>query len=214
MASRWAIVVVPFFEANDGDAFLDLFWNQIPPKGEQQRLDSTSLDLVAALFGGAAGSGTAKILASAFYTYSGSLTTPPCSENARYFLLKAEAYPHRISLAQVTEVQRLLGSANARPVQNDRWAPASDPTGRLQVLTKAEWTGNPVNAVVSAAASQAQSPPQAQPVAPIAPTSAPPAPPATPPTYAPSAPRQLDARSADLLNAAGSDAAEMMGSLQ
>ena len=36
MATQWVVVVVPFFEATEGDNFLDLFWDKIPPAGEQQ----------------------------------------------------------------------------------------------------------------------------------------------------------------------------------
>jgi carbonic anhydrase len=175
MASRWAIIIVPFFEAatpGDGDAFLDLWWDEIPPIGEQQVLDATALNLVTGLFGGgvenapsgsgaeaaaaaAAGAGSVELPASSFYTYSGSLTTPPCSENARYFILKAEAYPHRVALSQVALVTKLLNGTNSRPIQNDHWDP-TDPTDRLQVLTKGPWLGAPIGSVVMAPPPQQQ----------------------------------------------------------
>jgi carbonic anhydrase len=163
MASRWAIIIVPFFEAatpGDGDAFLDLWWDEIPPVGEQQVLDATALNLVTGLLGGgvegaAAGGGSVELPASSFYTYSGSLTTPPCSENARYFILKAEAYPHRVSLSQVAQVTKLLNGTNSRPIQNNHWDP-TDPTDRLQVLTKGPWLGAPIGSVVVAPQQQQQ----------------------------------------------------------
>jgi carbonic anhydrase len=70
-------LVVPFFVAinnNDDDKsdnFLDLFWDDIPPAGEQQVLDQTSLNVVAALFPsptGTTGNPTeVKVTSDAFY---------------------------------------------------------------------------------------------------------------------------------------------------
>jgi carbonic anhydrase len=48
-----------------------------------------------------------------FYVYSGSLTTPPCSENVTWMVY---ASPLSISAEQIDVYQRLVGS-NARPVQ-------------------------------------------------------------------------------------------------
>jgi carbonic anhydrase len=51
--------------------------------------------------------------ASQYYTYPGSLTTPPCSENVTWFVLKGRA---EMSAEQLAAFRRVLGD-NARPVQ-------------------------------------------------------------------------------------------------
>jgi len=49
-----------------------------------------------------------------YYRYSGSLTTPPCSEGVRWLVLKA---PLTVSAEQVAAFQRIVGGPNNRPVQ-------------------------------------------------------------------------------------------------
>ena len=49
-SNHFVILSIPFFLSSDGDNFLDLFWNDIPPVGEQQVLDATSLNILSALF--------------------------------------------------------------------------------------------------------------------------------------------------------------------
>lgn len=49
-----------------------------------------------------------------YYRYSGSLTTPPCSEGVRWFVLK---HPATASAAQLAVVREALGEPNNRPVQ-------------------------------------------------------------------------------------------------
>lgn len=53
-----------------------------------------------------------------YFSYTGSLTTPPCTENVRWILMRV---PLTMSLEQVSQFQRYY-SASARPVQplNDR----------------------------------------------------------------------------------------------
>ena len=66
------------------DAFLDLWWDEIPPIGEQQVLDATTLNLVTGLLGGGVAmragakgagavdsAGTVTLPAESFYKYSG-----------------------------------------------------------------------------------------------------------------------------------------------
>ena len=51
--------------------------------------------------------------AHAYYTFEGSLTTPPCSEGVRWFLLKK---PATLSPQEITAFARIY-PMNARPVQ-------------------------------------------------------------------------------------------------
>jgi carbonic anhydrase len=48
-----------------------------------------------------------------YYTYSGSLTTPPCSEGVHWFVLKQ---PIEVSEAQLQKFKDVLHGGNARPV--------------------------------------------------------------------------------------------------
>lgn len=49
-----------------------------------------------------------------YYSYNGSLTTPPCSEGVAWIVLKD---PIEASAAQIEEFQRTMGEATNRPVQ-------------------------------------------------------------------------------------------------
>jgi carbonic anhydrase len=49
-----------------------------------------------------------------YYRYEGSLTTPPCSEGVRWFVLK---HPAKASAEQLALVQKVIGHPNNRPVQ-------------------------------------------------------------------------------------------------
>ncbi|MES9978664.1 MAG: carbonic anhydrase family protein [Candidatus Thiodiazotropha sp. 6PLUC5] len=51
------------------------------------------------------------------FHYSGSLTTPPCSENVNWFVMKT---PIEVSDAQVNQFKNLIGE-NARPLQSMHW---------------------------------------------------------------------------------------------
>lgn len=50
---------------------------------------------------------------SSYYTYQGSLTTPPCTENVHWFVMKEQL---TVSPEQIEKFHRMTGS-NARPVQ-------------------------------------------------------------------------------------------------
>ncbi len=54
-----------------------------------------------------------------FYSFSGSLTTPPCSEGVKWLVM---AEPIAASAAQITKLKQLIGIENARSAQalNDR----------------------------------------------------------------------------------------------
>lgn len=50
----------------------------------------------------------------AYWRFNGSLTTPPCSEGVRWFVLKT---PVEASEAQIQAFEKVMGHANNRPVQ-------------------------------------------------------------------------------------------------
>lgn len=50
----------------------------------------------------------------AYYHYTGSLTTPPCTENVKWFVMET---PIEISHAQKQQLDRLLPNISARPTQ-------------------------------------------------------------------------------------------------
>jgi carbonic anhydrase len=49
-----------------------------------------------------------------YYYYSGSLTTPPCSEGVRWFVMKT---PMEMSKEQLQKFEEIFGVPNNRPVQ-------------------------------------------------------------------------------------------------
>ncbi|MDP8568790.1 carbonic anhydrase [Methylophilus aquaticus] len=51
----------------------------------------------------------------AYYRYSGSLTTPPCSEGVQWIIMKE---PVHLSKQQIETLQKALGAANQRPLQD------------------------------------------------------------------------------------------------
>lgn len=54
-----------------------------------------------------------------YYSFMGSLTTPPCNEGLQWFVMRR---PIQASLAQIAKIRQAQGGNNARPVQptNDR----------------------------------------------------------------------------------------------
>jgi carbonic anhydrase len=97
-----AVVSVMFSEGAE-NAALGKFWQKLPgKKGDKNPL--------------AAGLGVAQLLPKQtdYYAYSGSLTTPPCSEGVRWIVVKS---PASVSKAQVEQFSKAVGVANNRPVQ-------------------------------------------------------------------------------------------------
>lgn len=83
------------------NAALAQFWNALPQKAGEVKLDTQFA--------------VASLLPADrhYYTYQGSLTTPPCSEGVRWIVLKA---PIEVSPAQVEAYAAIL-PRTARPVQ-------------------------------------------------------------------------------------------------
>lgn len=100
---RLAVVAVLFEAGDSPNAFIDALWPHLPlePHREVAPLE-VSVDVNALL-----------PEARNYYTYMGSLTTPPCSEGVLWLVLKT---PVRVSREQVGVFGRLY-AMNARPVQ-------------------------------------------------------------------------------------------------
>ncbi len=96
-------VVAVLLDKGKTNAFLKPIFDHFPPVGSKESVvkDQTidAEDLLPASQG--------------YYSFDGSLTTPPCSENVRWFVLKT---PVQVSSAQIAQFARRYAH-NARPVQ-------------------------------------------------------------------------------------------------
>jgi len=101
-AGRLAVVAVPMVKGKDNPLVAAL-WKHVPAmKGQEASVDAISIDasdLLPAKRG--------------YYTFEGSLTTPPCSEGVRWFVLKS---PATLSAGEIAAFAKLY-PMNARPVQ-------------------------------------------------------------------------------------------------
>jgi len=96
-------VVAVFFEDGSDNAWLGKVWPSVPGKADSESALATSVaatDLLPANRD--------------YFRYSGSLTTPPCSEDVRWLVLKQ---PVSVSGKQVEVVHAAIGHDNNRPVQ-------------------------------------------------------------------------------------------------
>lgn len=80
---------------------LSSFWQSLPAEGQSREIDAyiPLMNLLPAERG--------------YYTYSGSLTTPPCSEGVRWIVMKQ---PIQLTQAQIDHYGSMLGGT-ARPLQ-------------------------------------------------------------------------------------------------
>jgi len=96
-------VVAILFERGSDNAFLKTFWDKLPKEaGEVRTLPKTTIQVADAL-----------PKDRTYYTFTGSLTTPPCSEGVRWFVLKN---PVAVSKDQTTAFRKIY-PMNNRPVQ-------------------------------------------------------------------------------------------------
>ena len=97
-------VVAILFEQGNANPLIDALWKNIPSeKGKPQDTPSVSIqvqDLLPA--------------ERSYFTYAGSLTTPPCSEGVTWYILKSHA---TVSAEQVTAFSKIY-RMNARPIQS------------------------------------------------------------------------------------------------
>jgi carbonic anhydrase len=104
---KLAVVAVHFVEGEDNPLIHEV-WGDFPKeKDKEERFNNVQID-------------PARMLPAdrGYYTFTGSLTTPPCTEDVTWFLLK---HPVTITKAEVDQFSRLYRN-DARPIQplNDR----------------------------------------------------------------------------------------------
>ena len=97
------VVVAVLLEAGHSNPLLETLWNNLPPEKEKPHaVPGVSID-VSQLLPPSLG----------YYTFPGSLTTPPCTENVTWYVLKS---PEQISAEQVTTFATIY-PRDARPIQ-------------------------------------------------------------------------------------------------
>ncbi|WP_243492705.1 carbonic anhydrase [Massilia violaceinigra] len=101
--NKLAVVAVLFKLGKENPALTNIF-NNLPKEAEvEQAVDGVSIDMMGIL-----------PKTQGYYNFPGSLTTPPCSEEANWFVLKT---PVEISKTQLAQFHKLYHH-NARPVQH------------------------------------------------------------------------------------------------
>jgi carbonic anhydrase len=96
-------VIAVLLKKGNANSTLDEIWTQMPKiEGKEQEIAGVQINAAALLPPD-----------TAYYTYRGSLTTPPCSEGVRWFVLKT---PIEISTEQIDTFATIYPH-NVRPVQ-------------------------------------------------------------------------------------------------
>ena len=101
---RHFAVVAVLLQRGNASAFIDVVWKNIPNE-QEKTVDVPSVKL------------TVKDLLPAnhgYYTFAGSLTTPPCSEGVTWFVLKT---PASLSASQLAEFAKLYPT-DSRPIRD------------------------------------------------------------------------------------------------
>ncbi|WP_456458531.1 carbonic anhydrase [Nitratifractor sp.] len=96
-------VVALMFEYGNSNKVLEKIWSVMPEKEGKKSLTLSGDDIE-------------KLLPKdrSYYRFNGSLTTPPCSEGVRWFVLKT---PVKVSREQVEKFAKIMKYPNNRPVQ-------------------------------------------------------------------------------------------------
>ena len=95
-------VVAVLLDKGGANPTIDTIWKNLPKEKEKEMPVDATVD-AATLLPGDKG----------YYTFEGSLTTPPCSEDVRWFVLKT---PLKITESEITAFGKLY-PMNARPTQ-------------------------------------------------------------------------------------------------
>jgi len=102
-AGSLAVVAVLLAAGDKENALIKTLWDNVPKTKENEvAVDTVSIDAADLL-----------PASSAYYTFAGSLTTPPCSEGVTWFVLQ---HPTGVSANEITRFAKLYPK-NARPVQ-------------------------------------------------------------------------------------------------
>ncbi|MCX2945329.1 carbonic anhydrase family protein [Rahnella perminowiae] len=96
-------VIAVMFETGKANAGLEKIWQQMPDKAGEPVALKTKVDLLSLM---------PKDLT--HYRFSGSLTTPPCTEGVRWLVVKE---PQTLSETQLEKFQHAMHHANNHPVQ-------------------------------------------------------------------------------------------------
>jgi len=102
-----AVIAVPL-DAGKENGLIKTIWDNLPQdKGKERVLDAVKINALELL-----------PQSKGYYTFTGSLTTPPCSEGVTWFVLKT---PIQVSPEEIARLGKVY-PMNARPVQprNDR----------------------------------------------------------------------------------------------
>jgi len=97
------LVIAAMFKSGNTNPALKQIWNQMPEKAGDKKLLNTKLTAQDYLPG--------KL---AYYRFNGSLTTPPCTEGVRWYVLKDAV---TISADQASKFKHVMHHDNNRPVQ-------------------------------------------------------------------------------------------------
>jgi len=96
-------VVAILLESGNNNPLIQELWNDLPQEKEkEERLDTITINAANLL--------PAEL---SYYTFSGSLTTPPCSENVTWFVLK---HPVTVTGEEIEQFAKLYRH-DARPTQ-------------------------------------------------------------------------------------------------
>ncbi len=100
-AGKLAVVGVMMNEGKEHPLIAKV-WKAIPPTGQTNAISNNNID-------------ASNLLppSKSYYTYDGSLTTPPCSEGVKWYILTA---PITVSSSQIREFAKFY-PVNARPLQ-------------------------------------------------------------------------------------------------
>ncbi|WP_416208312.1 carbonic anhydrase [Erwinia sp. HR93] len=96
-------VVAVMFEVGNTNPELEKLWHVMPPEADKSSAIETTINLNALL-----------PKQKTYWRFSGSLTTPPCTEGVRWMVLK---HPLTLSRTQLELFTKTMRHANNRPVQ-------------------------------------------------------------------------------------------------
>jgi carbonic anhydrase len=94
--------VAVLLDKGGANATIDTIWNHLPKEKEKETSVDATVDAAALL-----------PVDKGYYTFQGSLTTPPCSEQVRWFVLKT---PTKVTESEIMAFGKLY-PMNARPTQ-------------------------------------------------------------------------------------------------